>query len=157
MTRVSCIAARRLRVFAVFALFVFTATSISAFERCGDAADAALFKVTSWTELGAYWKAFTDCNDGYLGEHISELVSKWLQEPAQIANLSQAIEMYPSLMDLATNHIDMTVNPSRVKAIRLNAEQKCPEQAGVTCSAILERLNELDEEIRAERERLAKE
>ena len=116
---------------------------------CGDAADKALFRVTSWRGLALYWEHFDGCNDGYFGEHISELVSTWLaQRPTTLFKLSLAAQRHPSLMPLVVRHINTIASQADLRRIRANADQRCPGGAEIVCAAIVARVDELEGDVR---------
>ena len=135
-------------------VLLLSAMPADANERCGDAADASLFKVASWDELGRYWERFRGCDDGYLGEHISELVSTWLaRQPTTLSRLTKAANVHPALMPLVKRHINVLASEGTIARIRDNADRRCPGGSENTCREILARVQELEREIRTEHRR----
>ena len=122
--------------------------ALTASERCGDAADKALFSATSWRELSKWYSDYPECDDGYLAEHVSTLVGEWLsRSPAEFTLLGHVVGDTPGFEDHVARHIDMTLGKSTTLRIRRNAEQ-CPADAARICRRIIRALDELDEEAR---------
>lgn len=117
-------------------------------DRCMNVGDTALFKVKTWDELGVWWEGYPECDDGYLAEHVSELVTTWLaKEPDSITALSRAIESHATLRPLALKHIDITASVEAIQRIQQHASDACPDGAADLCRAILARIEDLDEEV----------
>jgi hypothetical protein len=125
-----------------------TPASAGTRDACGDAAEAMLFKVDTWRDLARYWEQFPACDDGYFGEHISELVSSWLaQRPTTIAKLTIASRRHPTLLPLVLRHIDTLSSARAVNAIRENADRRCPAGGESVCRQIVQRVDELKREL----------
>ena len=130
-------------------LVVPTVQLLAADERCGDAADKALFASESWSDLGKWFERYGECDDGYFAEHISSLVGEWLSgPPEQLAMLAAVVESYPAFDKHVTQHVDTTLNPDTTAQIRYNAERRCPSVASSVCLSVVRALDELDAEVR---------
>lgn len=115
--------------------------------RCGDAADAELFRASTWRDLALYWEHHPGCNDGYFGEHVSEMVGEWLERrPTTLARLTVAARRHPTLMPLVLRHIDDISSRKRLARIRENADRRCPGGSENICRQILARVAELERE-----------
>ena len=124
----------------------------SAEDRCGDAADRALFQADSWERLAGWASRYPQCDDGYFAEHVSELVGRWLAErPSTLPALMKVIDQQPVFEAVVLRHIDITLSEKTTGAIRRNAERHCPEDATTLCRHLIAALKELDVEARERR------
>lgn len=138
---------------ALSALLIIRTGDAAASERCGDAADKALFSASSWRELRAWYATYADCDDGYMAEHVSTLVGEWLsRSPDEFKSLQEATSDSRSFEDHVIRHIGMTLSQSTTRRIRQNAEH-CPTGADGVCARVIRALDELDEEVQRLRQK----
>jgi hypothetical protein len=110
-----------------------------------DAGDKALFKVQTWVGLAQWFERYPECDDGYLAEHVSELVQGWLaRRPTTLFRLNEAVERHPALLSMVERHIDDLMSRERSARARENADRRCPGGAEKTCEAIVAAIDRRD-------------
>lgn len=110
----------------------------SASDRCMNTADELLFKVKSWSDLREWFENYTDCDDGYLAEGVSDyvvvsLAQRWQDFP----ELKHQIGRNSRFKDFVLRHIDATTDSNDLQKVVENATRRCPEHSTALCSSIV--------------------
>ena len=102
-----------------------------------DAAEVALFRVTTWAALREWHDGFPSCDDGYLGEHVSELVTAtFATDWENLAAFEREAEGHTAFHELVIAHVDATANLDNLDAIVDNATARCPAASGALCQLL---------------------
>jgi len=124
----------------VFMLFMCSAVSISADDICYDKAYNELFTMKSWNDLQSWHKDYPVCDDGFLGEGISEFVTASLAEHWEtLADIQGRINNSPEFKVFILKHIDASADENNLMIIDRNARTKCLSIHKALCSEIEQR------------------
>jgi hypothetical protein len=110
---------------------------VSAADRCNSTADNLLAKVKSWPDLHRWFKGYADCDDGDLTDDVVELVTSSLAKDwKDFPQLEQEIKREPGFKDFVLRHIDTTASIEDLKAVKRNADRRCPTGSAPLCTAV---------------------
>jgi hypothetical protein len=113
--------------------------------RCAAVADPALFATKTWSELHAWAKQYPECDDGYLAEGVSDVVSIWLAERWKtLPALARECRRDAKFRAFVLRHIDELMTPETAAQIVINAKEKCPKQHIALCKEIVAAVRALD-------------
>ena len=97
-------------------------------------------KLKSWDSVYRFYKQFSHCDDGSIGEGISDAIAKLL---------ANRWDRFPEFVKLASNdkafekfvlrHVDETIDwTSDAPRIHENASRHCPSNAGRMCKVLID-------------------
>lgn len=97
-------------------------------------ADAAVDRLHSWEALYKWYGTYHQCDDGGIGEGVSEAVARNLVDRWEtLPRLAQLGKQSPEFQRFVLKHIDETLNGNDLKKIRTNAATKCPSGLRALC------------------------
>ena len=106
-------------------------------DRCHDRADAVLLEVSSWSQLREWFEAFPQCDDGYLGEGVSDYVASHLAKQwKDLLLLERQFQKNPKFKTFVLQHVDATANHHDLRAIITNASSRCPSPMLALCAEL---------------------
>jgi hypothetical protein len=121
----------------VFLMAAFTAISVNAEDICRYKADPALSSMKTWSDLRVWFENYLICDDGYLGEGLSEFVTSTLAKQWNSINLLEGeTSKNPKFKEFVLLHIDATSDADNLIVIQQNAEKKCPPKLDSFCKEI---------------------
>jgi len=101
-------------------------------------------RVKSWTNLHQAFKQFGHCDDGAIAEGYSDRVVEMLANRWKtLSELNALFAANPEFGDFVIRHIDETALWSSAQKAEVNAKTRCPKQATVLCSRIVNRVDAL--------------
>jgi len=138
MNRIGCAAA----LLAMFAV----STPAEAAEACSSlqaaAAERAVAAAQTWTEMHRAYAVLSACDDGWIGEGISESVARIvLGKRPQLHLLQQFGETDPGFYALVVKHVDSSLTAEQLAGIKQVAEQACPGMSKRVCAALVKNAN----------------
>jgi len=98
---------------------------------------AAGEKVKTWSDLHAFYERYQGCENGYMGEQLSNMVSSMLS--TQWDDLQTAVHFMhadKSFGRFILAHVDKTVNGDTLRQIVYHAQNSCPEGLTKVCAEI---------------------
>lgn len=104
------------------------------------AAEDRVGRLTSWRNVYGAFRQFAHCDDGSIGQGLSEsitllLATKW----GRIVQLKHLIATDPGFEAFVLRHIDLTVPVERLHDIAANANERCPKQTAALCRKLARR------------------
>ncbi len=104
-------------------------------------AETATDQLKTWNSVYRFYKRFSQCDDGSIGEGISDAVAKLL------ANRWETFETFAKLgsrdkgfEEFVVRHVDETIDWSHdVPKIHENARLRCPSGSSRVCKILVER------------------
>lgn len=135
----------RARVTVAILFLILTARVLAQKKACteDDAkhAESAIDDLKTWNSVYSFYKRFAQCDDGSIGEGISDAVVKlfanrWhsLNDLRLIAEKDKPFEQF------VLRHVDETTDWRRdAQRIRENASQHCPANSRNLCKALIAR------------------
>jgi hypothetical protein len=140
---------KRLLVVTLF-LLVIAVVNVRAGDLCNDKADPALFSLKNWNDLSLWYENYSECDDGYFAEGLSDFVvvslaKRWKDMPSLQIEITKNREF----KDFVLKHIDTTTDSNDLRTIGRNVKTKCPVNLHPLCKEIgkytLVILNEMKE------------
>jgi hypothetical protein len=110
-----------------------------------DAAIAAETQSTpnSWRDLYKSFRRYVRCDDGAVAEVFSSSVALLLSEHWDtIGDLNTLAKAHPTFGSFVLRHTDVTMSLDQAKAIKGNAQERCPVDSRDLCDRILHRMRE---------------
>ena len=108
-------------------------------------ADTGASTLKDWTEVYIAYKQFAQCDDGGIGEGYSESIARLLSNRwSAVGGLNRLTSRDKGFEKFVLRHVDETMSPTEAKAIRRNAEDRCPSGAKRVCDKIRARLKEIE-------------
>jgi hypothetical protein len=100
-------------------------------------ADKAIDTLGSWDELYHFYKRFSQCDDGAIGEGFSDAVGKKLADDWKhfgrfltLANTEKGFQRF------VLKHLDQSIPADTLQKISANARSACPSNAHQLCVLI---------------------
>jgi len=107
-------------------------------DRCLDKAWPAVDAAHSWRGLRVWFDQYADCDDGVVGEGMSDKVAQWLAKDWRgLSKLRKEFRLRPSFEKFVLEHINATDDPDDLRKIILNAEKHCPSGASSLCNSFI--------------------
>ena len=133
-----------MRVGRWLALIVLLAHGTTAFvqpRRCtkdeARAAEEVAGTLRNWSALHEAFKRYAPCDDGAIGEGFSDSVAKILAGHwSTLGELQGLAASDPAFLRFVLRHIDATVDSRELKAIVVNAAERCPQGANALCAQL---------------------
>lgn len=92
---------------------------------------------TSWKQAHQHFQTYGHCDDGAIAEGFSESVGSLLAEHwGAIGDLASIIQADPKFQTFVIRHINQSISTKDLKAISINAEERCPMNLKRLCRDI---------------------
>jgi hypothetical protein len=102
-------------------------------KRAFDAVD----DLKTWESIRSFFRLYRQCDDGGIGEGVSDAVTKLLADHWTDFGTFVAITgSDPGFEKFVLRHIDATVPADRLQAISKNARDRCPPKSATICKRI---------------------
>jgi hypothetical protein len=116
-------------------------------QREAQLADQGVDRLRSWADLHQAFKQFGHCDDGVITEGWSDwVVERLANQWKTLPHLNALVSADPGFGDFVIRHIDGTAIWTSAQTAERNAKGRCPKQAAVLCSRIVERVEGLRRE-----------
>src|SRR5882757_1276071 len=110
---------------------------VHAGNRCAGTGESVLAKVKSWADLHKWFKDHADCDDGDLVDDVAEYVTSSLaRDWKDLPQLEAEIRKEPRFKEFVLHHIDTIAPIADLKAVKRNAERRCPADSGPLCAEV---------------------
>lgn len=101
----------------------------------GEAADAMLDKLDDWAAVGHFFKAYRQCDDGYIAEGSSDAIARLLAGQWEtLPKLHALIRQEPALRAFVLSHVNSTLDTDELERIKRNASESCPSDGASLCA-----------------------
>jgi hypothetical protein len=102
-------------------------------KRAFDAVD----KLDSWGAVLNFYKKYLACDDGGIGEGVSDAVTKLLANDwAGFWRLGPTVRAEPQFQQFVLRHIDATVPVETLQSVGRNARSRCTQKSAALCKKI---------------------
>ena len=138
--------AKRILCLVIVTLAPHVTTSAEDIGKCTrDAAIAAETQPapTTWRDLYKSFGRYVQCDDGSVAEAFSNSVALLMAEHWDtIGDLNKLAKAHPTFASFVLRHTDVTMSLDQARAIKGNAQERCPVDSRHLCDRILHRMSE---------------
>lgn len=100
-----------------------------------EAADAMVDKLDDWAAVGRFFKAYRQCDDGYIAEGSSDAIAQLLARQWEtLPKLQALIRQEPALRPFVLSHVNSTLDTDELDRIERNASESCPSGGASLCA-----------------------
>lgn len=100
-----------------------------------EAADAMVDKLDDWPAVDRFFKAYRQCDDGYIAEGSSDAIAQLLaRQWDTLPNLQALIRQEPALRSFVLCQINTTLDSDELDRIKRNATESCPSDGASLCA-----------------------